>query len=734
MNNNLFSVVIPTMWKSSKVLNTLEVYEKSKYVGEIILIDNNPTEKVDLSKFKKIKYYSEGKNIFVNPSWNVGYSLSKYRLILSNDDLIINEIDNVFREIIKSNYDIIGIDLNYPKNGNVFISDLNVFPSKGYGCFMYVKNYYYIPEQFKIWFGDNILFEKSTKKGILKNVSVYYELSTTVKYIRKSFDEDIIQNDIDNYKILKQNEENFNIIIRTSGRPNFFKNCFNSVIKHFPTAKLHITIDNIDDLKYVQEIVKGVDFNYYVVNKRTIYRITEKIPIERQRFIYNYYFNVVKPFLNGWCMFLDDDDMMINKPIFDLNDTNIVNIFKVDLLSSIVPSQVNFGKRPILNNINTSCVIVHSSKLIDWIPHRGGDFDFINTLFKFNKFKWIDEIIVQSQIGGNYGKRNDLKQLQKFELNGFYLNLDYRPDRREKMEKQLSKVNVNFDRFPAIDGTKIELNKDFKGTITNSETKQYATYLSHYEMIKYAKENNWSNLIILEDDVTLCDDFDSRLDFFVNILPNDWKIAYLGFNEQQDTKLYQVNEFIFRVDNVLGCFGMIINGNFYEELLSIIERFKQPIDEIIKSYVQKKYSCYSFIPFFLYVNDDFSDIWNKHRVLDRIKKYFEPKLPQRLNFDSTIKVHSIFSDDSWKLIEPKEKNSNKLKHLINFKQKETKTIIKEPTNYVLEKVQPFYQVNKTQKSIRPNIPINRNEITELRKESLARTSKDLQPKGKKYKG
>ena len=193
MNNNLFSVVIPTMWKSSKVLNTLEVYEKSKYVGEIILIDNNPTEKVDLSKFKKIKYYSEGKNIFVNPSWNVGYSLSKYRLILSNDDLIINEIDNIFREIIKSNYDIIGIDLNYPKNGNVFISDLNVFPSKGYGCFMYVKNYYYIPEQFKIWFGDNILFEKSTKKGILKNVSVYYELSTTVKYIRKSFDEDIIQ-------------------------------------------------------------------------------------------------------------------------------------------------------------------------------------------------------------------------------------------------------------------------------------------------------------------------------------------------------------------------------------------------------------------------------------------------------------------------------------------------------------------------------------------------------------
>lgn len=86
-----FSIVIPTMWKSNKIFGMLPVYEKSKYVKEIIIIDNNPKKKIDLSEYKKIRYYTKGKNIYVNPSWNWGYALSNYNLILANDDIIIND-------------------------------------------------------------------------------------------------------------------------------------------------------------------------------------------------------------------------------------------------------------------------------------------------------------------------------------------------------------------------------------------------------------------------------------------------------------------------------------------------------------------------------------------------------------------------------------------------------------------------------------------------------------------
>ena len=733
--NRFFSVIIPTMWRSNKTIDTLINYEKSNFVKEIILIDNNPSQRPDLSKFKKIKYYTEGKNIFVNGAWNIGFALSNYRLIIANDDVIVNDIDRVLNLFTRVNYDIIGIDLSNQINGELYVSDINVFPKKGYGSFLYVKNYIYIPEQFKIWFGDNILFEKSRKKGILKNVSVNSELSTTVNYIRKSLGNDIIQNDIDNFEFFKQNEERFNIIIRTSGRPNFFRKCYNSVLKHYPSAKLHITIDDVNDLKYVQDIVKGMDYNYYLIDKKTITKITEKIPIIRQKFIYNYYFNVVKPFLNGWCMFLDDDDMMINKPSFFESDINKLNLFKVDLISNIVPSQMNFGKKPVLNDINTSCIIVHSSKLIDWLPHRGGDFDFINSLFNKSQVNWYDQIIVKSQEGGNYGKRNDTNMKTKFLINGFYLNLDKRIDRKEKMENELKKSSHNIFRFPAIDGTKIEAPIDFIGTIKNSESKQYATYLSHYEMIKFAKDNNWDNLLILEDDVTLCNDFDELLEFFLNTLPNDWKIAYLGFNEQPTTKLYKINEFIYKVENVLGCFGMIINHNFYDELLSIIEKYKTPIDEVIKSYVQGKFSCYAFLPFFLFVNDDFSDIWNKHRVIDRIKKYFKKELPQKLNFDFTINLEKTLIDKNIPIgyIQPEEKNINKVKKILNLEGNKNNVV-----NYDLINTQrknpQVYQPNLNQKPKRENLPQNRNEIIQLKKDSLAKVTRDFFSKGKKYKG
>jgi GR25 family glycosyltransferase involved in LPS biosynthesis len=733
---NYFSVIIPTMWKSSKINEALKIYEKSEYVKEIILIDNNPNSKIDLTPFKKVKYFTEERNLYVNVSWNIGFSLSRYKIILANDDIVIYDIDKVLINILRSDYDIVGIDLKSDNNRELFISDIRDFPENGYGSFMYIKNYIYIPEQIKIWYGDTILFDKSQKRGIIKNAKIDSSVSSTVNFIKRNGGEQILIEDKNHYELISQKKDRFNIIIRTSGRPKFFEKCFNSVLKHFPESKLHITIDDINDLKYVQEIVKGIDYNFYLVNKKTVSTICNNIQITREKFIYNYYFNIVKPFLHGWCLFLDDDDMLIDKPSFNYNDVNKVNVFKVDLNWKIVPSDVNFGKRPVLNDINTSCVVVHSSKLINWIPNRGGDFDFINGLFRQYYFNWINKILVKSQEGGNFGRRNDLKITNNFNLKGFYLNLDKRPDRKNKMENQIVKLPYEISRFPAIDGDRISSPENFKSTIKNSESKQYATYLSHYEMIKYARDNNWNHLLILEDDVTLCDDFQKRLEFFMDIVPDDWSIVYLGFNEQPDTKLFKINEFVYKVENVLGCFGMIINENYYDELIEIIENNLMPIDNLISTFVQIKQSCYSFIPFFLYVNDDYSDIWNTHRVLDRIKKYYKSTLPLKLNFDFTIQIEnsngvSQLSDENFTF---KEKSLEKLKRIMNLDDSKKNEINYDVINSVINKKIGVYNTSNSIKPIRQNIPQNRNEIIQLKKDSLSKTSKDLFSKSKKFKG
>jgi hypothetical protein len=176
---------------------------------------------------------------------------------------------------------------------------------------------------------------------------------------------------------------------------------------------LHITIDDIKDLKYVKKCTRNFDYNYYLIDKEIIKNICEKISIEKGSFIYNYYFNVVKPYLNGWCLFLDDDDELLIKPEFNENMINNIYLYKIDIGIKIVPSINNFGKFPVINDISGLGIIFHSLQMIDWIPQRTGDYSFISEMYKKNNRVWIDKILSKTQIGGNFGKRNDLDEFNK---------------------------------------------------------------------------------------------------------------------------------------------------------------------------------------------------------------------------------------------------------------------------------------------------------------------------------
>lgn len=662
-------------------------YQDSEYVKEIIIIDNNPENKFDFDSDDKIIYHTEGQNVYVNPAWNIGFSYSNYELILANDDIIIEDIDSVLSLIGETDYDIVGIRMG-TKTDKMRIDPIEKFPTNHFGSFMYIKNYIYIPEQIKIWYGDNILFDGNKKRGILIDGGVTSNESATVKEFKFEVTDNILKKDKVFYEKLAKKEERYNVITRTSGRNNYFRNCVRSVKRFYPSAKLHITLDNETDLEYVERLASDFDFNYYLINKETVTRISKKIKLNRNFFVYNYYFNVVKPFLNGWCQYLDDDDEMCITPDIDYLDTNTVNLFRGKLDFKIVPTPENYGKKPVLNDISTLCVIVHSSKVIDWVPNRGGDYDFISGLYTQNDVLWHPEILSKVQTRGNFGMRNDR---QDKVMNGFYLNLDKRTDRKDKMEVELLKTRHNIKRFGAIDGNTLNDLNGFEGTIKGSEYKQYATYLSHLNMLKSAKSNEWSELMILEDDVTLCDDFDSRLTFFMDSLPLDWKIAYIGFNGQLNSEIKEVKKWIYSVKNVYGCFGMIINGNFLSELIDTVENNKVAIDQVIHKYVLSKNGCYSFIPFMVYVNDDYSDLWNKVRVIDVIKNLYR----NEINYSSYYNVNTKHPFGIEEKMEFSKSEIALIKLRVNKEVKKVETV-------VIEQIKEELPVNRVEE-IRKNV-------------------------------
>jgi hypothetical protein len=189
------------MWFSNKIELIVKNFNSSQFVDEIIIIDNKTENSIELSHYEKVIHIKNKKNIFVNPSWNLGVNLSKNEnLIISNDDILINDIDRVLSNKEIFDCDLVGLDYeNINKNNTVILKETKKHMERGFGCFLIIKkkSYVNIPEILKIWFGDNFLFNKVKNKKMFSCDKIEIELSKTIKNINGVND------------ILNQDKKNF---------------------------------------------------------------------------------------------------------------------------------------------------------------------------------------------------------------------------------------------------------------------------------------------------------------------------------------------------------------------------------------------------------------------------------------------------------------------------------------------------------------------------------------------
>ncbi|NBP59147.1 glycosyltransferase family 25 protein [bacterium] len=107
-------------------------------------------------------------------------------------------------------------------------------------------------------------------------------------------------------------------------------------------------------------------------------------------------------------------------------------------------------------------------------------------------------------------------RLDRFEdiQNVLYINLDERPDRKEKTEQEFSRIGLKAQRVPAI--------KKKRG--------QLGCTLSHIKCLEMAKANNWDHVMICEDDILFAKDAQfvrERINTFLS-RHKDWDIIVLG--------------------------------------------------------------------------------------------------------------------------------------------------------------------------------------------------------------
>ena len=98
----------------------LPIFNDHPLIGEIIIIDNAP-HKTDQEIFKleKVRYFAQTKNLYVNPSWNLGVELSNFDILcLYSDDVLfdINCLEEVYDKLTPEN-GVIGFHESSINNG-----------------------------------------------------------------------------------------------------------------------------------------------------------------------------------------------------------------------------------------------------------------------------------------------------------------------------------------------------------------------------------------------------------------------------------------------------------------------------------------------------------------------------------------------------------------------------------------------------------------------------------------
>jgi len=204
-----------------------------------------------------------------------------------------------------------------------------------------------------------------------------------------------------------------------------------------------------------------------------------------------------------------------------------------------------------------------------------------------------------------------------------YINLASRPDRKIHIEEQLRGVGLNPTRFNAI--------KLKNGRIGCS--------MSHLKCLQIAKNNNWSHVMICEDDLMILnkETFVNNVNTFFRMhgddangsADNKWNVLLLAGNNVPPYK--KIDDVCIHVSHCQTTTGYIVKMSYYDTLIDNIKTgienlMKMPDQHIIYAIdkywikLQKQHTWYMLAPVVAVQREDYSDIEERKTNYESIMK------------------------------------------------------------------------------------------------------------------
>jgi hypothetical protein len=218
-------------------------------------------------------------------------------------------------------------------------------------------------------------------------------------------------------------------------------------------------------------------------------------------------------------------------------------------------------------------------------------------LLEFCKDKWIRK--PNSKFNGLFDK-------------AYVINMENRPDRMQRSNIRLKDLGINYERFEAVNGH----NQEKHAHLLPGEV---GCYMSHFNILRDAKESDYNSFLVLEDDVVFVDDFTEKFFDGYKYIPEDWDMIYLGCNHKKPYT--RINDHVVKCNFAYTTSAMIIRSKSYDKLIEATKHMHRQIDVVFaEMQAAGQLNAYAFHPWLMYQEDGWSDIQGRHVNYDMMRK------------------------------------------------------------------------------------------------------------------
>jgi glycosyltransferase involved in cell wall biosynthesis/GR25 family glycosyltransferase involved in LPS biosynthesis len=156
----------------------------------------------------------------------------------------------------------------------------------------------------------------------------------------------------------------------------------------------------------------------------------------------------------------------------------------------------------------------------------------------------------------------------------------YAGEALERYKTYQSRTLGDFKRYPEYRDAEIKRGKPY------IESAGAIGYIHTYVgILKAARDKGLRRILILEDDVLLCRDFEPALARLLQVAGDDWKVLQLGASQYRwdsvdhEAALQRGAYFPRRLDTC-GSFAIAFDASVYEEVIEAVSAFESPFDHL----------------------------------------------------------------------------------------------------------------------------------------------------------